>query len=1032
MPKYMILSYAQMEEHLGFQAKDYDEDPAQHCGFGMGEEKVREKAAKEKKESPEEEWSISTLLTDWDSMFKKYPQLSSRDTYSNEYNVMCAKGMEGPSVQIYPKLAQLIFNSKANTSQLGKTNGILDIYGMMAGIKEEKWAEMPEFAHYAKVLLHRCNLPLPTPRKDAPTRANAEIAYRNSIETDAPSPKNLDAMLGILAVKEPFRGMKEAYLPYQQTPEYAKTDRKNMSPMYEVDAHPILTAAKTYELRQNRDLMAFLDTPEAVKAAKAGTLYETVQEEVLNPAAAERRREQREAEELRRKEEERQRKEQEAKQKQEEEGKRNQALKEKRSASLRGMLERLGVSEADLKKKPSELRLSGSREYNNMARAALEAYQAASGSGTYSADLDKNVREACFAYTKGKKSVRFFESGRKRFEACLELMMSVSEPNEKGEFPEGIEAQFARINTVRKTKLGDPNYVSPKYYKYDKNQLTVMEAINGLSKNPRVFTDGKFDRKKYDFVVKPLMEAMPKLPNGKPDPDAIVDGKTFQDCFDPKRAEKPDLLQQALNAYDEQVEKERKQLEEKQAQEKNAKLQALDALENYRKMSPEDQKAYLKADPNRLESLQKTMEVKRLSTDQWGAKNVQTDGKADFLNLLNGMLGKKQAAADAKANEDYHSPESCSARRAIFDARQDVLNDAWKGYDALQYPDDYDRYYRNMQRDYGNKSCISVFRDAIHNAAEKKDKLDSLKAELEKRRQAAEGGKDKQTAEGGKDKQISDREKAALEKMEKDVQKLQEDAEMWACRAYACRKVHKPDEMANSKSLRQMTTKLLDVPGMGSSLLESIVQDKNKTVATWHSKSKSFQNAQNLFHAAIREDAALAPDIKVPALPQTLCADDVYQQLNTIYSDAVKKCTEEKQKFEETELQRKQQCEKDNLPYLRNEIPEALHKARDMAVRVRVAGYLVPQMYKDKNDQPNLKDLNEKTKSVVEDSSFMESIVYQDIDANLEQLLKTKCSEYLNPKKDAELSNSASKEEQKQVSAEPKAKNKKNNKMGLG
>ena len=1039
MPKYIPLTYEQMDEYLDELAVNSDLYPGSSSAYGMTKKQALAQAKEEKETLPEKDWSISTLLTEWDGMYRNHRQLKEPDTFSTDSGVMGKiSALASYTRNFYPTLADNIFGGKS--LNVGKHNGFLYLYGMMAGIKEEKWAEMPEFAHYAKVLLRKCNLPLPVPRKDVPTRADAERNYIDAIDVNQQPKKNLDAMLGILAVHQKFREG-EALYPYEDHPSSEKKNQK-LKEMFTVDAHPILTAATVFELRQNKDLMAFLDTPEAVKAAKEGTLPQLANERVFDPeAGAKAKAAQEEAE--------RQRLEQKKQQAAEEKANRGRAVQDKRREDLRKMLTRLGVTDADLTKKPDELKLSGSTEYNNMARAALQAYQSASGSDAYDIDLDEKVRQACFAYTKGKKSVRFFESGRKRFDTCLELMMSVSEPNEKGEFPAGIQAQFDRINEVRKTKHGDRYYVSPKYYKYDKNQLTVREAMNGLGNNPRLFTDGKLDWGKWGFVKDPLMAAMPKLPNGKPDPDAIVDGKTFQDCFDPDRAKKPDLLKQLLDDYDEKKRLEQKKQEEAVLADKNEEQRICDEWTEFRGMSVEQQEDYLKAHADQLDKVKADLEKARTLLDpRHAVTDSKTDGQYNFKEALKAGLAQrleeKQAEANDRANNEYHSEEQCSARKRLFEAKQQELSEAWKGFHSLKYLDEFDNYYRNMRQYHGNQSCIDEFRKALGNAAELKNELSTLKADIEKRKQTAEDEKGKQTDKG---------EKAALEKMEKKALDLQKEAEKWACRAYACSKLFKPDEKVQQSPLTEMTTRLFEIPEMGSKLLDSIVQAKVpvttvsqiNTITLWRTKSNSFQKAQELFDARIPDAIARASDVYVPAATQTINAEDTYKTLEKLYHGAMEKYTGEKEKFENTEKERKQQFEKDKLPYIKGEIPSSLHKARDFAVRLRVAGYLVPKMYEDRNAAPDLADLNYKANQVLENGDYMSRIVHQDINAELEAQLKVRSEaliKYNDPNKAVEPPKSVDMEAQKQVNnntkakVDPKKDNKKNNNkksgMGLG
>ena len=739
MPKYQLLSYEQMDEYLAGLAGNYDIYPGNFDDFKKDKKAALADAENEKNTLPEEEWSILALLTEWGEMYRKHPQLKDPETFSTEFGVMGKiKSLTFNTRNFYPNLGDDMINGKGT---VGKHKGFLELYGMVAGIKEEKWAEMPEFAHYVEVLLRKCYLPLPTPRTDAPTRAKAKSNYMDAIKVDQPPKENLDAMLGILAVDQEFREG-EALYPYEEHPEFGLKDRK-MQAMFTVDAHPIVTAAKVFELRRNKELMAFLETPEAVKAAKAGKLPEQVKLQVTDRVAAAKAKEEQQERERQSREEEEQRR-------AEKKANRGRAVQEKRREDLRGMLERLGVSEADLTKNPKDLKLSGSKEYNDMARAALEAYQSASGGGAYDIDLDKKVREACFAYTKGKKSVRAFESGRKRFDACLELMMSVSEPNEKGELPEGIQAQFDRINAVRKTKPGDYYFVSPYYYKFSKNQLTLLEAREKLEGHEALYdtVDGKktLNTPKYNYIMSELKKHYPTNSEGRIIGSVVVEADTFRCSYGPDRG-KTDLIAELAQAYeaektkkreeaqkqqkkaledkkevqerklqeqrewakkvleDQQKEKERIRNmtpEEKEKYDEDQKAFQKREEEEYKKIAAEAQAQYEKALKDAKEQQDKLMEEERIKTDKDRAKN-EALADTSFQTLLEtGLLEMKQAKADAYADQLFHSKDECEYRKTMFDSRQVELREAWN-YDffSLETEGAQKRYAQSKMRELG-------------------------------------------------------------------------------------------------------------------------------------------------------------------------------------------------------------------------------------------------------------------------------------------------------------------------------------------
>ena len=982
MPKYIPLTYEQMDEYLEGLAINYDLYPGNSDAYGMTKKQALAKAKEEKETLPEEDWSISTLLTEWDKMYQNHPQLRDPDTFSTESGVMGKiSALASYTRNFYPMLADNILGGKE--TNVGKHKGFLYLYGMMAGIKEEKWAEMPEFAHYAKVLLRKCNLPLPVPRKDVPTRADAERNYIDAIDVNQQPEKNLDAMLGILAVDQKFREG-EALFPYEEHPSTEKKNQK-LKEMFTVDAHPILTAATVFELRQNKELMAFLDTPEAVKAAKAGKLPEQVKLQVTDRVAAAKAKEEQEERERQSRAEVEQRQ-------AEKKANRGRAVQARRSESLRDMLTRLGVSEADLNKNPKDLKLSGSKEYNNMARAALEAYQSASGSGVYDIDLDKKVREACFAYTKGKKSVRAFESGRKRFDACLELMMSVSEPNEKGELPEGIQAQFDRINAVRKTKVGDYYYVSPDYYKFSKNQLTLLEAREKLDRHEALYdmVDGKktLNTPKYNYVMSELKKHYPTNAEGRIIGSVVVEADTFRYSYGPDRG-KTDLIAELAQAYEvektkkrEEAQKQQKKAleDEKEVQERKLQEQREWAKrvladmerekERIRNMTPEekkkydeDQKAFQKMEEEEYkkiaaeaqaqyektlnaakEAQDKLMEAQRIKTDKDRAKNEALADTSLQTLLETGLLEMKQAKADAYADQLFHSKDECEYRKTMFDSRQLELREAWK-YDffSLETEGAQKRYAQARMNELRAPCGAVHFYNKI-NAGwyDASGYLGALRR-LETLKKEKKEGLELSMAQNT----VSNYDKKRLESACHEI-----------CGAFACITLFRPDEKVNKAQLEAATDTLYHNEAMRTALLSA------------------------------------------------------------------EKLKKEKALYEQSEAMRREDT---TQIYYKGAMPKELHKARNLAISIAVAGRISEKLFTDPNAEPDMKKLLEESNRVIRSGDFMAEVADKEVDPSLMNHITKSCNALFEPPVQKAQEN-VKKEEPKQVDAKPKADLKKNNK----
>ncbi|MBQ9460109.1 MAG: hypothetical protein IJU66_09290, partial [Oscillospiraceae bacterium] len=126
------------------------------------------------------------------------------------------------------------------------------------------------------------------------------------------------------------------------------------------------------------------------------------------------------------------------------------------------------LAAADVKTWP----ISGSAEYQKMARALLAAMKEREQTGRYDPKHDKTIRDACVEYCLAKPTVRKTQSGRDRFNRALNLMMAVSQPDD----PE-IRDCFSRINAARgfrdlatgtHAKARDlDNYLTPDSFGFD-------------------------------------------------------------------------------------------------------------------------------------------------------------------------------------------------------------------------------------------------------------------------------------------------------------------------------------------------------------------------------------------------------------------------------------------------------------------------------------------------------------------------------------------------------------------------------------
>ncbi len=128
--------------------------------------------------------------------------------------------------------------------------------------------------------------------------------------------------------------------------------------------------------------------------------------------------------------------------------------------ALKTVLQNLGVPADTLgdiaNRSVSNIKLSGSAEFQRMARAALYAYQEQRMVGTIAKDKVDELQAASIFYCDQKPTVRATQSGRDRYQAALQLLTLASAPDDKK-----LLGCFDRINAARKVKPGDADFVSP-------------------------------------------------------------------------------------------------------------------------------------------------------------------------------------------------------------------------------------------------------------------------------------------------------------------------------------------------------------------------------------------------------------------------------------------------------------------------------------------------------------------------------------------------------------------------------------------
>lgn len=961
MPLYHPMSYNEMYEYLNGLSKDNTRYPGNRCGYGIGWEEAKRIAKEEKDTLPEEQWGLITLLTDWEGLFADYPQLKEGKYFSNEYDAFTTDSrLLAGKAYLNRSLANHIFEAAVRQTS---HHGISDVYAAFAGLKEEYWAEFPRFAHFAKLFCRQADLPLPIPRTDIPTRKAAENACVDQIKQNIQGGKqpkdSKSAMLRILALNIPYRGKEEAIVLYEDHADFRLKNPK-MEELYTVYAHPILTASNVYQLSRNKELMDFLETPEAVKAASEGRLPALAKTRVFDPQAAKREERQKLDDERQRTEEAQRRREDEARRTAEEKAKRGRAVQKKRADDLRKMLERLGVSGDDLKKKPVELKVAGSKAYNNMARAALEAYQSAIGSEPYNIDLDQTVRIACRAYTKGKKSVRTFAYGRRRFEACLDLMMSVSEPDESGAYPEDVEQEFARINAVRKAKRGDAAFVDPRYYKTDpERQVTVQFVRDNL--HLASYKAGVFCKEptqeaaqaKYNYVYAKLLKAFPQTVYGEPDDRALVDKDTLNDVFGTHDKD-VNRFQELCEAYD----AEKRENEKKAKEQPKPEAPQQPQNEQPEKVGQPDAEKPEALRPAAEEAQQNSAEQRKkealLLLEEEEARHAYAAASEQIRKVSN-MVGAMQAAKRGKENFEFLLDGSVAEkRRKAYEPHQQEIDNAWAAFHK-EVQDEGDLwsvedYLSELPRPDG---------DCKYAAAQQYFLLGDRFYHLVK----------------------TDRREAGVH----------------AAAAFCCRMRFKPNEQVSGEELDQIVKAAEQMDG------EIFLRGVNKVEGHFLNNKKTMQAMRDEYNRVVREPYRKPGEEEIQV---SVTVEEVRGLLLTAAKDAKQLYEENKADFAVAEQQRRKDFESQmpNGTFVKSPIPPELHEARDKAIRAAIAGQLVEGLFGTSPDAAvDLNKLKRETEAIVKDGELMAQVADREIDKALMDELTERCRLHvaqLSPKAD--------------------------------
>ena len=381
-----------------------------------------------------------------------------------------------------------IYDDEAAAKFLPKPQSTVDLVKFLAYLDPKIWTKNPELAWHVREVLNTLKMPLPVDEKQV-TLSQSSRDCRNNLTDQAGAPENVRNMLLILANRRHNTSDEPAryYAFYKDTNDYEDVPKGMGTALYE-EVNSIDQSAEVWKLQQDKELMEFLKTEEALQAAKEGNLESKVEVYVYLPRqrAEQKRQEQQDKERTEREAAERREREHQEYERELAEKAKTASAKHsaERAPKLEAMLRKFGYTDEELAAGAPK-KVSGSTEYRQMVAELFNGYKNAK-LNKYSLQNDKDIVNACIAYNKGKKSVRTFESGRERFDLSLHLMATVADPRDPD-----VQANIARINEVRKVKLGDPNYVDLANYGAEKaGDPTLREAQRLFDKKRNKLFEG--------------------------------------------------------------------------------------------------------------------------------------------------------------------------------------------------------------------------------------------------------------------------------------------------------------------------------------------------------------------------------------------------------------------------------------------------------------------------------------------------------------------------------------------------------------
>ena len=221
------------------------------------------------------------------------------------------------------------------------------------------------------------------------------------------------------------------------------------------------------------------------------------------------------------------------------------AKAEECAAALKTVLLNLGVPKDTLSdianKEVSNIKLSGSAEFQRMARAALYVYQQQRTGGSIAKNTVDELQAASIFYCDQKPKVRATQSGRDRYQAALKMLTLVSAPDDKK-----LLGCFDRINAARKVKPGDADFVSPEGFYTEaaladanKRQQTLAWRRNAAVMTAEAFMSGKLTTMGERFIDKySRYEDMPRYRDVTRIECVNALGKIWMDAVDKQQKEK--------------------------------------------------------------------------------------------------------------------------------------------------------------------------------------------------------------------------------------------------------------------------------------------------------------------------------------------------------------------------------------------------------------------------------------------------------------------------------------------------------------